>query len=86
MLLFFKSSVVVCNLFSVVLLWFYVACFWCQSFGDVSPNVCSYNFSSVSVAEWPPFGGLWSNRTFTNSYLVKIISYFYIELVTNSFF
>ena len=35
---------------------FSVACFWCQSFGDVSPYVCSYNFSSVSVAEWPPLG------------------------------
>ena len=38
----------------VVLLWFSFACFWCQSFGDVSSYVCSY-FSSVSVAEWPPF-------------------------------
>ena len=28
-----------------------LACFWCQSFGDVSP----YGFSSVLVAEWPPF-------------------------------
>ena len=33
-----------------------VACFWCQSVGDVSPYVCLYHFSSVSVAEWPPFG------------------------------
>ena len=41
---------------AVVLLWFSVACFWCQSFGEVSPYVCSYYFSSVSVAEWPPFG------------------------------
>ena len=40
---------------AIVLLWFSVACFWCQSFGDVSPYVCSYYFSSVSVAEWPPF-------------------------------
>ena len=24
-------------------------------FGDVSPYVCSYYFSSVSFAEWPPF-------------------------------
>ena len=40
----------------VVLLWFYFACFWYQSFGDVSLYVCSYYFSSVSVAEWPPFG------------------------------
>ena len=28
----------------------------CQSFGEVSPYVCSYYFSSVLVAEWPPFG------------------------------
>ena len=41
---------------AVVLLWFFVDCFWCQCFGDVSPYVCSYYFSSVSVAEWPPFG------------------------------
>ena len=27
-----------------------------SEFRDVSPNVCSYQFSSVSVAEWPPFG------------------------------
>ena len=40
---------------AVVLLWFSVACFWCQSFGDVSPYVCSYHFSSVWIAEWPPF-------------------------------
>ena len=33
-----------------------LACFWCQSFGDVSPYVGSYIFSSVSVSEWPPFG------------------------------
>ena len=32
------------------------ACFWCQSFCDVSPYVCSYYFSSILVAEWPPFG------------------------------
>ena len=33
------------------------ACFFlCQSFGDVSSYVCSYYFSSVWVAEWPPFG------------------------------
>ena len=30
--------------FYIVLLWFYVACFWCQSFGDVSTYVCSYYF------------------------------------------
>ena len=38
------------------MLWFSVSCFWCQSFGDVSPYVCLYYFSSVWVAEWPPFG------------------------------
>ena len=27
---------------SVVLLWFSVARFWCQSFGDVLPYGCSY--------------------------------------------
>ena len=32
---------------AVVLLYFSVACFWRQSFGDVSPYVCSYYFSSV---------------------------------------
>ena len=37
---------------TVVLLWFSVACFWCQSFCDVSPYVCSYYFSSVLVALW----------------------------------
>ena len=30
--------------------------FVCQSLGDVSPYVCSFYFSSVLVAEWPPFG------------------------------
>ena len=45
---------------AVVMLWFSVACFWCQSFGDVSPYVyfiwyTRYYFSSVWVAEWPPF-------------------------------
>ena len=29
--------------------------FWCQSISDVSPYVCSYYVSSVSVAEWTPF-------------------------------
>ena len=38
------------------LLWFYVACFWCQRFGDVTPDVCSYSLSLVSIAEFPPFG------------------------------
>ena len=30
--------------------------FWCQSFVNVSPNVCLFYFGSVSIAEWPPFG------------------------------
>ena len=38
------------------MLWFSVACFGGQSFGDVSPYVCSYYFSSVSVADLPSFG------------------------------
>ena len=38
----------------VLLLWFSVACFGAE-FGDVSPYVCSYYFSSVLVAEWRPF-------------------------------
>ena len=29
--------------------------FWCQSFGEVSPYVCSYYFSSVWVSECPSF-------------------------------
>ena len=28
-------------------------CFWCQSFGDVSPYII---FSSDLVVEWPSFG------------------------------
>ena len=35
---------------------FSVACFWCQNFGDVSPSVCAYHFSSVLGAAWQPFG------------------------------
>ena len=27
-----------------------------NSFDDVSPDVCSYDFSSVWVDEWPPLG------------------------------
>ena len=41
---------------AVVVLWFSVACFGCQSFCDVSLYVCLSYFRSVSVAEWPPFG------------------------------
>ena len=37
-------------------MWLSVACFWCQSFGDVSPCVCSLYFCSVWVAEWQSFG------------------------------
>ena len=44
------------SLMTVDLLWFSVACFWCQSFGDVSPFMCSSYFSSVWVAVWPPLG------------------------------
>ena len=52
----FKPLFITARSKAVVLLWFSVACFWCQSFGDVSPYVYSYYFSSGSVAEWPPFG------------------------------
>ena len=41
---------------AVLLLWFFVPCFWCQSFGDVSLMCVHIIFSSVWVAEWPPFG------------------------------
>ena len=40
---------------AVVLLWFSVACFWCQSFDDFSSYVCSFYFYTVWVAEWSPF-------------------------------
>ena len=40
---------------AVVLLWFAVVCFCVKSFGDISPYVFLYYFSSVLVAEWPPF-------------------------------
>ena len=40
----------------VVLLWFSVACFWCQSFDNVSPDVCSLIFRLLWIAEWLPFG------------------------------
>ena len=42
----------------VVLLWFFVAFFGCRGFGGVSLCVCSFCFSSVCVARWPPFGML----------------------------
>ena len=29
---------------AIILLWFSVTCFWYQSFGDVSPYMCSYYF------------------------------------------
>ena len=41
---------------SVVVLCCLLHCILCQSFGDISPYVCSYDFSSISIAEWPPFG------------------------------
>ena len=39
----------------VVLLGFYVVCFWCQGFCDVSSYVCSYCFSLGWFAELRPF-------------------------------
>ena len=38
-----------------ILLWFSFASFWGQGFGDVSLMSVRIIFSSVSVAEWPPF-------------------------------
>ena len=35
----------------VVLLWFSVVYFWCQTFGDVSPSVCLYCFQFGEVTE-----------------------------------
>ena len=32
---------------AIVLLWFSVACFWCQCFGDVSPYICQYHFLAL---------------------------------------
>ena len=43
---------------AVVLFWFSVACFWCQSFGGVSPYVCSY---------FMVWFGLFSGHLFGNS-------------------
>ena len=37
------------------MLWFAVACFWCQSSIDVSSMCVHIIFSSVLVAEWPYF-------------------------------
>ena len=44
----YKDIVLVCPHFiavrskAVILFWFYVACFWFQSLGDISPYVSSY--------------------------------------------
>ena len=36
---------------AIILLWFSVTCFWCQSFGDVSPYVCSYTTQNLIRAK-----------------------------------
>ena len=42
---------------AVVLLWFSVACFWCQSVSvSVTFHLLCVTFSSVWVAEWQTFG------------------------------
>ena len=45
-----------CQIMCIVLLWFSVAWFYCQSFGDVSPTCVHIIFSLVWVAEWPSWG------------------------------
>ena len=59
-------------------MWISVACFWCQSFGYVSHYVCSlyYIFSSVWVAEWPPFGKELSIRLAVCSHCILSICNF----------
>ena len=51
-----------------------------MSFDDVSHYVCSYYFSSVSIAEWPPFWEIAAN-SFNHMFsfvfgLICNISYF----------
>ena len=57
---------------AVVLLWFSVACFWCQSFGDVVNII----FSLVWVAERPPFGKEMLTRLTICSLCILIICKF----------
>ena len=42
----------------------------------VSPYACSYYFSSVSVAEWPPFGKYLLSWLTTSLLIICNISYF----------
>ena len=46
------------------------------SFGGVSPYVCSYYFSKVWVAEWPPFGKNLLTRLTTCSLCIPTICNF----------
>ena len=41
---------------AVFVLWFSVACFWCQSLVTFHLMLVHIIFSSVLVAEWLPFG------------------------------
>ena len=68
----------------MVLLWFSVVCFWCQSFYKVSSYVCLYCFSSVWVAEWPLFGkDLLTRLTICSLCILTIckFSYFFLRAV-----
>ena len=53
---------------SIALLLFSFACFWCQSFDDVSPYLYLYYFRSVWVAFWEKA-----------VHLVDQIMYFYFD-------
>ena len=52
--------------------------FWSKRFGDVSPYVCSYHFSSVWVAEWSPLGKELPTRLMICSlYILNICNFSY---------
>ena len=53
--------------------------FWYQSFGDVSPYVCSYYFfSSVWDAEWPSFvKELLTRLTICSLFILTICNFSY---------
>ena len=52
-----------------------LCCLFLVGFGNVSPNVCSYYFSSVWVAVWPPFGKELLKRLTICSVCISTICY-----------
>ena len=52
--------------------------FWCRSVGDVHYMLVHYTFSSVWVAEWPPFGKWLSARLAICSYCVLSVCKIYL--------